>query len=116
MPDPEDLVSVLFEQVTVPIHIIRNGRSIFLGNYFVDIQVDADGDENAASVSRKKNKLTQAFISKISRISMMREDSPAELDFDKASRILLEVAQEEMGKDVVVAVNVTNAMRISRSY
>ncbi|GHF29083.1 hypothetical protein GCM10017044_25420 [Kordiimonas sediminis] len=111
---PEDLQVVEFKEVLIPIYIKRDGRSVFIGNYTVDLSIEVDGTAAVDKVTSMESRLKHEFIATISTVNLMREDSGAELDFEKASKVLKEKAEAVVGKGVIYDLTVTKAMRISR--
>jgi len=107
------LQAVPFERIAVPIYAKRGTTRRYIGNYFVDLHVNVRGEENQIAVKRSKSQLQHAFISAISKADLMREDSPTELDVDKASVILKTKAADVLGAGVVESVTVTKSMRVS---
>jgi len=107
------LQAVPFERIAVPIYAKRGTTRRYIGNYFVDLHVNVRGEENQIAVKRSQSQLQHAFISAISKADLMREDSPTELDVDKASGILKAKAADVLGAGVVESVTITQSMRIS---
>ncbi|WP_262691532.1 hypothetical protein [Kordiimonas aestuarii] len=108
------LIDIDFERIAVPIYAKTENGQRFLGNYFVDLAVQVRGDDHQIAVRRAETQLQHAFVSAISRTDLMREDSPLELDVDKIGTTLTAKANEILGKGVVEAVRVKNAMRLNR--
>lgn len=106
------LQSVRFDRLTVPITSDVGGRSRFIGNFFINIDVRVRGNDNLIAVRRSEPQLKHAFISAISKNSLMREDAPQQLDMEKTAMVLKDKANSVLGDDVVADVNVIEAMRI----
>jgi flagellar basal body-associated protein FliL len=108
------LLSVTFERIAVPIYVQSGNSNRFVGNYFIDLAVQTRGSENQNAVNRIKPQLQHAFISVISKADLMQEDSPLEIDHDKATAALKDKANEVLGDDIVEAISILSAMRLSR--
>lgn len=109
-----DAFDIKFERVAVPIYQHRDGRTRFIGNYFIDLSLQVYGEEDQISVRRMEPQLQHSFISVISSTNLMREDSPLELDNDKAAAAIKKKANEVLGEQIVDSVAILNAMRVSR--
>lgn len=107
-----DLTAIPFERLAVPIYVVRNGNRRYIGNYFIDLQVNVRGADNQIAVKRSLTQLQHGFISAITKNNVMREDSPTELDIDKAANILKSKAAEVIGAGIVESVTITKSMRI----
>jgi len=110
----EPLISIPFERVAVPIYSSRGNKRRFIGNYFVHVDVQVHGETNQIAVKRSISQLTHGFISAISKTSLMHEDSPTELDLDKASDILKKKAESILGAGIIEHVAITEAVRMPR--
>lgn len=108
----EPLQAVRFERLTVPIYANSGGRRRFIGNFFLNIDVLVRGDANLIAVRRSEPQLQHAFISAISKTSLMREDMPQQLDMDKTSDLLKKTANDLLASNVVSDVSVIEALRI----
>jgi hypothetical protein len=108
---PENLVSVTFEQIAVPIYREHRGQSRFIGNFFVKFDLNVDGEANAVTVRRAQSRLQHAFLARIGEGSLMREDSPTELDYTRAATVLEAAAKEVVGPDIIYSVSVSEAIR-----
>jgi len=109
----EDLIPVTFERIAVPIYATRGSGRRYVGNYFIDLHVNVVGADDQILVKRSLSQLQHAFISAITKADLMREDSPTELDIDKAAKILKAKAAEVVGADVVKSVTITKSMRVA---
>ena len=107
-----DLIAIPFDRMPVPIYAERNGQRRYLGNFFIDLQVNVRGEDNQIAVKRSQTQLQHAFLSAISKANVMRADSPTELDIDKAAGILKTKAGEVIGSGIVESVTITKSMRI----
>lgn len=108
----EPLTSIAFERIAVPIYAMRGSSRRYIGNYFIDLNVNVRGSENQIAVKRSLSKLQHSFVSVISRSNLMREDSPTELDVDKTAKLLKTKADEVMGAGIVESITINNSMRI----
>lgn len=106
------LQSIRFDRLTVPISTEVGGRSRFIGNFFINIDVLVEGDENVIAVKRSEPQLKHAFIAAISRNNLMQEDAPQKLDMEKTSKVLKNKANSTLGNPIVVDVHVVEAMRL----
>lgn len=112
---PRDpLISVPFERISIPIYAERGNSRRFIGNYFVDVDVQVSGETNQIAVKRSISQLTHGFISAISKANLMSENNPTELDLDKAAKVLKKRADSIMGKGIVSNVVITEAVRMPR--
>ena len=71
----EPFQAVRFERLTVPIYARSGNASRYIGNFFINIDVLVQGDENLIAVRRSEPQLQHAFISAISSANLMQEDS-----------------------------------------
>ncbi len=110
----QQLISVPFERIAVPIYAEIGNSRRFIGNYFIDINVQVEGEANQIAVKRSVSQLTHGFISAISKSNLMQEDNRTELDMDKASEVLKRKAVEVMGSGIVESVTITEAVRMPR--
>ena len=111
-PMPTNLSTVPLERVAVPIYARRKERSVYIGNYFLNLTVEVSGSENQSRVQASLPRLRHAFIRAISQTDLMREDQPLELDLDKAADILKQAANETLGEGTVYSVLVSSALRV----
>lgn len=107
------LQSVRFDRLTVPIYTNRSGSPRFIGNFFINIEVLVRSDTNLIAVRRSEPQLQHAFISAISKSDLMQEGSNQQLDLEKTAEILKNKANEVLSGNIVEAVSVVEAMRIS---
>lgn len=110
----QPLISVPFERIAVPIYAEVGNSRRFIGNYFIDINVQVEGETNQIAIKRSVSQLTHGFISAISKANLMQEDNRTELDMDKASDVLKRKAVEIMGSGIVESVTITEAVRMPR--
>ena len=111
---PAELFPVKFDRLTVPIYVKRsNGSSRYLGNYFVAVKLEVADEKNKIRVERLKDRLQHGFLSSITSGAYMKEGSQTELDLDKLSSLLKKKADEVVGKNIIVNVAVTEALRVS---
>jgi hypothetical protein len=108
---PVELTSITFEKMPVPIYRRHNGQARFIGNFFIDLDVNVENDENAVKVRRSTTRLQHAFLSEIGTGHLMREDSPTELDVNRAGKVLASAANKVLGDDTVHSVSITTAIR-----
>ena len=112
-PEPaKELQAVRFERLTVPIYQRVGNNRRYIGNFFINIDVLVDGDDNLIAVRRSEPQLQHAFISAISSADLMQENSPQQLDMEKTSRLLMQRANAVLGSNIVENVSVIEAMRI----
>ncbi|UTW54117.1 hypothetical protein [Kordiimonas sp. SCSIO 12610] len=108
---PIELTSITFEKMPVPIYRRHNGQARFIGNFFIDLDVNVEGDDNAVTVRRSMTRLKHAFLSEISTGRLMRKDSPTELDVDRAGKVLADAANKVLGEGTVHSVSIITAVR-----
>ncbi len=108
---PAELTSITFEKMPVPIYRRHNGQARFIGNFFIDLDVNVENDENAVKVRRSTTRLKHAFLSEIGTGHLMREDSPTELDVNRAGKVLASAANKVLGDDTVHSVSIITAIR-----
>ncbi|MFC3051162.1 hypothetical protein [Kordiimonas pumila] len=110
----EPIISIPFENMAVPIYATRNSKRIFVGNYFVNVNVQVRGETRQIAIKRSVSQLTHGFISAISKSDLMDEENRTELDMDKAATILKQKADSIMGNGIVESVTITEAIRMPR--
>jgi len=108
----EPLQAIRFERLTVPIYVRSGNSSRYIGNFFINIDVLVQGDDNLIAVRRSEPQLQHAFISAISSADLMQEGSSQQLDMEKTARLLKAKANEVLGSNAVADVSVIEAMRI----
>jgi flagellar basal body-associated protein FliL len=108
----EPLTAIAFDRIAVPIYATRGNSRRYIGHYFIDLDVNVRGAENQITVKRSKSQLQHSFVSVISKQDLMREDSPTELDVDKAAKLLTAKATEVLGAGIVESVSIRSSMRI----
>ena len=108
---PVELTSVTIEKMPVPIYRRHNGRAQFIGNFFIDLDINVESDDNAVLVRRSLARLKHTFLSEIGAGSLMREDSPTELDVKRADQVLTSAANKVLGDGVVHSVMIVTAIR-----
>lgn len=108
----EPLTPIEFERIAVPIYATRGTRRSYIGNYFIDLNVNVRGADNQIAVKRSMSKLQHSFISVISRSDLMQEENPTELDVDKTAKLLKDKADEVLGAGIVESITINNSMRI----
>ncbi len=106
------LQAVRFERLTVPIYAQTGGSRRYIGNFFINIDVLVEGDDDVIAVRRSEPQLQHAFISAISSADLMRPDSPQQLDLDKTARLLKDRANSVLTDNIVANVSVIEALRI----
>lgn len=109
----EDLIPITFERIAVPIFTKRGNTRRYVGNYFIDLDVNVVGLDDQILVKRSQAQLQHAFISAVTKGDLMREDSSTELDVDKIAALLKAKAVEVVGADVVRSITVTKSMRVA---
>ena len=108
---PVELTSIMFEKLPVPIYRRHNGQARFIGNFFIDLNVNVEGDDNAVTVRRSMTRLQHAFLSEVGTGRLMRENSPTELDVDRAGKALAAAANKVLGDGTVHSVSIITAVR-----
>lgn len=106
------LQAIRFERLTVPIYAQSGGSKRYIGNFFINIDVLVEGDDNVIAVRRSEPQLQHAFISAISAADLMRPESPQQLDLDKTARLLKDRANSILTGNIVADVSVVEALRI----
>jgi hypothetical protein len=109
----EPVIPIAFDRLAVPIYATRGNSRRYIGNYFVDLHVNVRGADNQIAVKRSMSQLQHAFVSAISRAELMREESPTELDIDKAADLLEAKANEVLGTGIIDSVTISKSMRVS---
>ena len=109
----EDLLTVPFERIAVPIYATRGNSRRYIGNFFIDLQVNVRGEDNQIAVKRSMSQVQHSFVSAISRSELMQEGSSTELDVDKTAAVLKRKADEVLGVGVVESVTISKSMRIA---
>jgi hypothetical protein len=110
---PVELTSIMIEKMPVPIYRRHNGQARFIGNFFIDLDINVESDENAILVRRSLTRLKHAFLSEVGTGQLMREDSPTELDVNRAGKRLTQAANKVLGDGIVHSVTITTAIRTS---
>jgi len=110
----EDLISVPFERLAVPVYKVQGSRRRFVGNYFINADIQVAGETNQIAIKRSLAQLQHGFISAISKSDLMKEDSQAELDLDKLADVFKKKSDEIMGSGIVVNVSITEAILMPR--
>ncbi len=110
----EKMLTISFERVALPIYLTRSngGRARFIGNYFLDISIEVEGDDDQARVNRARAPLTQAFISSISKGGFLQEGT-TEVDYPTATQKIKDAGNRLLGDNVIKRVSFTNVMRVS---
>lgn len=109
-----DLLPIDIEKLTVPIYSVRNNSRRFIGNFFVDVRLQVYGQEKQIAVKRAETQLQHAFLSAMSKEDLMAEGSGADIDFDKAAKILKARADAILGAGVVENVSIVKSVRMAR--
>lgn len=100
---------VLFEGMAVPVH---DSRGKYIGNYKVTLKVLTENDNKNVKVKNLKFELRHAFISRIAKGGFLMPNS-TNLDYEKTSNVLKEIAKNIAGHDVVVGVTVEDVVRVN---
>ena len=108
---PVELTSIMFEKLPVPIYRRHKGQARFIGNFFIDLNVNVEGNDNAVTVRRSMTRLQHAFLSEVGTGKLMRENSPTELDVDRAGKALAAAANKVLGDGTVHSVSIVTAVR-----
>ena len=106
------LQAISFERLTVPIYRQIGNSRRYIGNFFINIEVLVEGDDNVIAVRRSEPQLQHAFISAISSADLMQDDAPQQLDMDKTAQLLKRRGNSVLGSDIIADVSVVEAMRI----
>lgn len=109
-PAPEiQLLTVPVRRFSVP--LIDADRRI-LGYMWVDLAFEVDGPENQSYVAARVPELKDAFLRDLNAIQTTRTDRPGALDFELLGARLDAAARRVLGKDRLIAVRITNAVRM----
>lgn len=108
---PDVLVPLDFDRMTVPIHVYQNGRSVFLGNYFVEIRMLFTTEDAKVRTERAADLLRQSFLSAISTSNLALEGKRDQIDIEKLQKILLSRAKKVVGSDNIFDIVVIKAVR-----
>ena len=110
----KELISVPFVRLAVPIYATRKNRRRLMGNYFIDANIQVDGEDNQIAIKRSVAQLQHGFISTISRAELMVSETSKEIDTEKLARLLKKKAIQIMGPGIVEDVTITGAMLMPR--
>lgn len=110
---PENLLTIQFERVAVPIYGETGGRRRFIGNYFINIDIQAETERNQLLVRQSEPRLRHSFADAISKRGLMRDDDPLQIDYDKARKEFMLRAKSLLGDDVVYDISISDTVRVS---
>jgi len=104
-----DLLLVRRRRLAVPL-IDADGDS--KGYMWVDLTFEVDGPENQSYVSARLPRLVDAYLRDLHSRQTTRSDRPGAMDFDLLRERLRTLTDTTLGKDRVLEIRITNAMRV----
>lgn len=105
---PVETVFVKLERLSAP--LVSNDR--VMGYVLLNLSLEVKGTENEVKVAQRLPALKAAFLRDVTTTPIGKPDQPMIIDYESLTSRLTEVANRELGEDMILRVLVTQSTRI----